>query len=141
VAPKPSRRSATSIRPHLLGVGSGEALNEQRRPVRGRNGGARDRLIEAIDIIRACGRPPVSHRGRYYTVDAKLYDPPPRPIPLLAAAQRQEVYGWRPSRRRLITDPEPDEHKPEWEVCSRRGKDHPPCQYVEHSSPWAIALG
>jgi coenzyme F420-dependent glucose-6-phosphate dehydrogenase len=40
-----------------------------------------DRLIEAISIIRALwSGEAVLHKGQYYTVDAKLYDPPAQPI-------------------------------------------------------------
>src|SRR6202012_2624248 len=46
-----------------------------------------DRLIEAMDIIRALwSGEAVSHKGKYYSVEAKLYDPPQHPIPLLTAA-------------------------------------------------------
>jgi TAT-translocated FGD2 family F420-dependent dehydrogenase len=72
----------------FLGVGSGEALNEQaatgawpRWPERW------ERLIEAATVIRALWRgASVDHRGKYYRVQGKLYDPPVQPIPLLMAA-------------------------------------------------------
>jgi TAT-translocated FGD2 family F420-dependent dehydrogenase len=72
----------------FLGVGSGEALNEQaatgqwpRWPERW------ERLIEAATVIRALwSGEPVDHRGKYYRVEGKLYDPPVQPIPLLMAA-------------------------------------------------------
>ena len=72
----------------FLGVGSGEALNEQAATGVWPEWKERwERLIEAIAIIRALWTgQPVTHRGKYYSVDAKLYDPPPRPIPLLIAA-------------------------------------------------------
>ena len=43
--------------------------------------------VEAIDIIRALwpGQP-VSHHGKYYTVEGRPYDRPPQPIPVLVAA-------------------------------------------------------
>lgn len=72
----------------FLGLGSGEALNEQ--PATGDWPAWSERwegLIEAIGIIRALwSGQPVNHRGKYYTVDGRLYDPPPRPIPILTAA-------------------------------------------------------
>jgi alkanesulfonate monooxygenase SsuD/methylene tetrahydromethanopterin reductase-like flavin-dependent oxidoreductase (luciferase family) len=72
----------------FLGVGSGEALNEEAATGSWPAWRQRwDRLIEAIGIIRALwtGKP-VRHKGRFYTVDARLYDPPSQPIPLLTAA-------------------------------------------------------
>ncbi len=70
-----------------LGVGSGEALNEEAaigqwptRPERS------ERLIEATDVIRQLWRGgQVQHQGRFYTVNARLYDPPPHLLPLLMA--------------------------------------------------------
>lgn len=71
-----------------LGLGTGEAFNEQ--PLTGLFGPFQerfDRLAEAIDLIRelwAGGW--VSRHGKYFNVEqAKLYDPPPQPIPLLVA--------------------------------------------------------
>jgi len=112
----------------FLGIGSGEALNEQAATGAWPKWRERwDRLIEAIDIIRALwAGQPVSHRGRYYTVDAKLYDPPPRPIPLLAAANGKKSMGLAGRHADgLITDPETwMKHKPEWEAGARAaGKD------------------
>jgi TAT-translocated FGD2 family F420-dependent dehydrogenase len=73
----------------FLGVGSGEAINEQ--AATGEWGSYRERaerLVEAIGIIRLLWSGEwVSHRGRYYEVpQARLYDPPPQPIPLYVAA-------------------------------------------------------
>jgi G6PDH family F420-dependent oxidoreductase len=112
----------------FLGVGSGEALNEAAATGTWPKWQERwDRLIEAIEIIRALwtGRA-VSHKGQYYTVDATLYDPPPQPIPILTAANGRKsmrlagIHG-----DGLVTDPKTwKEHKPEWEAGARAaGKD------------------
>jgi len=104
----------------FLGVGSGEALNEQAAtgmwpawPERW------ERLTEAIEIIRALwSGEPVKHQGKYYTVDGKLYDPPPQPIPLLTAANGKKsmrLAGMHGDG--LITDPLTwKQHKAEWEA-------------------------
>lgn len=104
----------------FLGVGSGEALNEEaatgvwpKWPERW------ERLVEAIGIIRALwSGQQLSHRGKYYNVEAKLYDPPPQPIPLLTAANGKKSmrlagqYG-----DGLITDPKTwKQYKSEWEA-------------------------
>ena len=112
----------------FLGVGSGEALNEQAATGQWPSWQERwDRLIEAIAIIRALwSGKPVSHRGTYYTVEAKMTDPPPQPIPLLTAAN-----GKRSMRLAglhgdgLITDPLTwNKFKPEWQDGAREaGKD------------------
>src|ERR1700761_895672 len=60
----------------FLGVGSGEALNEQAAtgnwdpwPVRS------ERLVEATQVIRDLWKgSEVKHEGKYYKVQAKLYD-------------------------------------------------------------------
>src|SRR5438105_14411320 len=72
----------------FLGVGSGEALNEQAATGEWPDWQERwDRLIEAIGVIRALWTgEEVAHHGKYYSVYARLYDPPPRPIALLVAA-------------------------------------------------------
>jgi G6PDH family F420-dependent oxidoreductase len=103
----------------FLGVGSGEALNEQAATGMWPKWQERwDRLIEAMDIIRALwSGEAVSHKGDHYTVNAKLYDPPARPIPLLTAANGRKSmrlagqYG-----DGLITDPITwKQHKAEWQ--------------------------
>lgn len=112
----------------FLGVGSGEALNEQAAtgvwpawPERW------ERLVEAIDIIRALwAGEHVSHKGKYYTVDAKLYDPPPQPIPLLTAANgRKSMRLAGQHGDGLITDPRTwKQHKSEWQAGAlEAGKD------------------
>jgi F420-dependent hydroxymycolic acid dehydrogenase len=72
----------------FLGVGSGEALNEQAAigqwdpwPVRS------ERLIGATKVIRELWKGgEVTHKGRHYDVRAKLYDVPPARIPVRMAA-------------------------------------------------------
>lgn len=112
----------------FLGVGSGEALNEQAATGSWPKWRERwDRLIEAIEVIRALWQgEPVSHRGRFYTVDAKLYNPPPRPIPLLSAANGKKSMRLAGQYADgLITDPRTwKQHKAEWEAGARQaGKD------------------
>jgi TAT-translocated FGD2 family F420-dependent dehydrogenase len=73
----------------FLGTGTGEAVNEL--PAGGGWGPYRERagrLIEAIALIRRLWSGEwTSFEGKYYTVQgAKLYDPPPEPIPLYVAA-------------------------------------------------------
>jgi len=112
----------------FLGVGSGEALNEQaaigswpKWPERS------ERLIEATAIIRQLwtGKQ-IAHEGAYYTVNARLYDAPPKAIPLLMAAN-----GPRAMRRAgqyadgLVTDPKTwKDYKSEFEAGAKAaGKD------------------
>jgi len=112
----------------FLGVGSGEALNEEagtgqwpKWPERS------ERLVEATDLIRklwAGGQ--VIHNGKYYQANMKQYDRPAKPIPLLMAGN-----GPKAMRRcgqyadGLITDPKTwKEHKAEFEAGARAaGKD------------------
>src|SRR5271168_3873413 len=69
----------------FLGLGSGEALNEEAATGAWPKWRERwDRLIEAVAIIRQLWTGQrLQHKGAYYTVDGKLYDPPIQPIPLL----------------------------------------------------------
>jgi TAT-translocated FGD2 family F420-dependent dehydrogenase len=112
----------------FLGIGSGEALNEEaatgvwpKWPERS------ERLVEAAEIIRKLwGGKQIDHVGKYYKVNARLYDPPSQPIPLLMAGNGpkamhrcgQYVDG-------LITDPKTwKEHKAEFQKgASDAGKD------------------
>jgi len=112
----------------FLGVGSGEALNEQAAtgnwdqwPVRS------ERLVEATQIIRELWKgAPVRHEGNHYKVDGKLYDPPRGPIPLFMAGN-----GPKAMRRcgihgdGLVTDPKTwKEHKNEFMAgLKEAGKD------------------
>ena len=112
----------------FLGIGSGEALNEQaatgiwpKWPERS------DRLIEAAEIIRKLWEGnQIDHSGRYYKVNAKLYDPPSQPIPLMMAGNGPKAMG-RCGRHAdgLITDPKTwKEHKAEFQKgASEVGKD------------------
>jgi F420-dependent hydroxymycolic acid dehydrogenase len=112
----------------FLGLGSGEALNEQAAtgawpPWRERW----DRLIEAVTIIRQLwDGGSVRHKGTYYTVEGKLYDPPLQPIPLLLAANGPKAMKLAGEHGDgLITDPQTwKQHKGEWESGARAaGKD------------------
>jgi TAT-translocated FGD2 family F420-dependent dehydrogenase len=113
----------------FLGIGSGEALNEQAATGEWPKWQERwDRLIEAIAIIRQLwSGQDVAFKGKYYTVNAKLYDPPPRPIPLLAAANGKK--SMRLSGQHadgLISDPLTwKKYKSEWEDGARSAGKNP----------------
>jgi len=116
-----------------LGVGSGEALNEQAATGEWPGWHERwDRLIEACEIIRRLwSGEPVKHKGRFYQVDARLYDPPPAPIPLLTAANGPKAIRLAGEHGDgLITDPRTwKQHKGEWQKAARsagRNPDHMP---------------
>lgn len=113
----------------FLGVGSGEAINEQAATGLWPKWQERwDRLIEAMSVIRKLWTgQQVSHKGTYYTVDAKLYDPPAPPIPLLAAANgRKSMRLAGQHADGLITDPETwKSHKSEWEEGARSAGKNP----------------
>ncbi len=114
----------------FLGVGSGEALNEEaavgawpKWPERS------ERLVEATQVIRDLWKgQQVDHRGKYYTINAKLYDPPTEEIPLLMAAN----VGPKAMRRAgqhgdgLITDPDSwKKHKGEFEAGAQAAGKNP----------------
>jgi F420-dependent hydroxymycolic acid dehydrogenase len=112
----------------FLGMGSGEALNEQAATGEWPAWRERwDRLIEAVTIIRALwAGDDLHHKGTHYRVDAKLCDPPAQPIPLLLAAngpKAMKLSGQHGDG--LITDPQTwKQHKGEWESGARAaGKD------------------
>ncbi len=112
----------------FLGVGSGEALNEQAATGQWPGWQERwDRLIEAIAIIRQLwSGEQVSHKGTHYTVEAKLYDPPASPIPLLTAANGKKSMRLAGQHGDgLVTDPLTwKQHKAAWESGARdAGKD------------------
>lgn len=113
----------------FLGVGSGEALNEQAATGTWPKWRERwDRLAEAITIIRRLwSGESVSHQGKYYTLDAKLYDPPPQPIPLLTAANgRKSMRLAGQHGDGLITDPLTwKQHKAEWQAGARAAGKNP----------------
>jgi F420-dependent hydroxymycolic acid dehydrogenase len=113
----------------FLGIGSGEALNEEaaigswpKWPERS------ERLIEASEIIRKMwiGKQ-IVYSGKYYNVNARLYDPPVGQVPLLMAANVGPKAMYRSGQYGdgLITDPESwKQHKAEFERGARAaGKD------------------
>jgi F420-dependent hydroxymycolic acid dehydrogenase len=112
----------------FLGLGSGEALNEEAATGEWPKWRERwDRLIEAVTIIRQLwtGKG-LEHRGEHYVVNGRLYDPPPHTIPLLLAAngpKAMKLAGQHGDG--LITDPQTwKQHKGEWESGARAaGKD------------------
>jgi TAT-translocated FGD2 family F420-dependent dehydrogenase len=112
----------------FLGLGSGEALNEQ--AATGEWPGWRERwerLIEAVGLIRELWTgDDVHHRGRHYVVDGRLYDPPAGRIPILLAANGPKAMRLAGEHGDgLITDPDTwKAHKAEWQEGARRaGKD------------------
>jgi TAT-translocated FGD2 family F420-dependent dehydrogenase len=112
----------------FLGVGSGEALNEQAATATWPKWPERsERLVEATQIIRDLWKgQQIDHKGKYYQVNMRLYDPPSQPIPLLMAGN-----GPKAMRRvglhadGLITDPNTwKQHREEFEKGAREaGKD------------------
>jgi TAT-translocated FGD2 family F420-dependent dehydrogenase len=115
----------------FLGVGTGEALNEQA------SGGGwgpyaerAERLVEAVQIIRQLWQGDwMSFNGKYYQIPkARLYDVPDQPIPLYIAASGKNSFrlsglhgdGW-------ITEPTHalnPEDRATWESAARdAGKD------------------
>jgi F420-dependent hydroxymycolic acid dehydrogenase len=112
----------------FLGVGSGEALNEQAATGQWPDWDERwERLVEAVGIIRRLWTGQhVSHRGKYYKVDARLYDTPPEPIPMLTAANgKKSIRLAGEHGDGLITDPATwKEFRGEWEAGAKAaGKD------------------
>jgi TAT-translocated FGD2 family F420-dependent dehydrogenase len=112
----------------FLGVGSGEALNEQAATGLWPDWEERwERLIEAIGIIRRLWTGQhVSHAGKYYKVEARLYDAPPEPIPILTAANGKKSMRLAGEHGDgLITDPATwKEFRSEWEAGAKAaGKD------------------
>ncbi len=112
----------------FLGVGSGEALNEQAATGTWPEWRARwDRLIEAISVIRQLWTgETVAHKGAFFSVNAKLYDKPLTPIPLFTAANgRKSMRLAGEHGDGLITDPLTwKKFRAEWEQGARdAGKD------------------
>lgn len=113
----------------FLGLGSGEALNEQAATGEWPNWRERwDRLIEALGLIRELwsGRP-VEHAGKHYQVRGRLYDPPPQPIPLLTAANGPNAMRLAGEHGDgLITDAQTwKEHKDVWQSAARKAGKNP----------------
>ncbi|MBV8392975.1 MAG: TIGR03557 family F420-dependent LLM class oxidoreductase [Alphaproteobacteria bacterium] len=113
----------------FLGVGSGEALNEQAATGEWPDWEERwERLIEAIAIIRALwSGKDVKHAGKHYQVEGKLYDPPPRPIPILTAANGRKAMKLAGRHGDgLITDPQTwKQFKGEWQEGARAAGKNP----------------
>jgi F420-dependent hydroxymycolic acid dehydrogenase len=113
----------------FLGLGSGEALNEQAATGQWPAWRERwDRLVEAVDIIRKLWTGnPVKHQGRHYTVNARLYDPPAQPIPLLLAANGPKAMRLAGQHGDgLITDPQTWKlHHGEWQAGARAAGKNP----------------
>lgn len=112
----------------FLGIGSGEALNEEaatgtwpKWPERS------ERLVEAAEIIRKLwSGKQIDHAGKYYKINARLYDPPSQPIPLMMAGNGPKaMYRCGQYADGLITDPKTwKEHKAEFQRgASDAGKD------------------
>lgn len=107
----------------FLGLGSGEALNEEAATGNWGSWNERsERLIEAAQVIRELWKgQAVNHQGKYFKVVAKLYDTPQTPVPILMAGN-----GPKAMRRAgkyadgLVTDPKTwKEHKSEFEAGAK----------------------
>jgi F420-dependent hydroxymycolic acid dehydrogenase len=112
----------------FLGIGSGEALNEQAATGTWPKWQERsDRLVESTGIIRRLWTgEQVAHQGQYYSVNAKLYDPPKQHIPLLMAGNGPKaMYRCGKYADGLVTDTKTwKQHKAEFERGAREsGKD------------------
>jgi TAT-translocated FGD2 family F420-dependent dehydrogenase len=113
----------------FLGIGSGEALNEEaaigswpKWPERS------ERLVEASEVIRKMWTgEQIVHSGKHYKINARLYDPPASQVPLLMAANVGPKAMYRSGQYGdgLITDPESwKQHKAEFEQGAKAaGKD------------------
>ncbi|HKR84309.1 MAG TPA: TIGR03557 family F420-dependent LLM class oxidoreductase [Terriglobales bacterium] len=112
----------------FLGIGSGEALNEQAATGTWPGWLERsERLIEAQEVMEALwSGQQVIHKGKYYDVNMRLYDTPASKIPILMAGngpkamRRVGVHG-----QGLITDPKTwKEHRTKFESGAKEsGKD------------------
>jgi TAT-translocated FGD2 family F420-dependent dehydrogenase len=113
----------------FLGLGSGEALNEQAATGTWPAWQERwDRLVEAISVIRELWTgEQVSHKGTYYAVNAKLYDPPAAPVPIFTAANgRKSMRLAGQHGDGLITDPLTwKKFRAEWEKGAREADKNP----------------
>ena len=114
----------------FLGIGSGEALNEQAATGAWPKWPERSgRLVEAAEVIRKMWQgQQVVHDGKYYHVNARLYDPPKTEIPLLMAANVGPKAMHRSGRcgDGLITDPETwKNHKDEFQNGAKSAGKNP----------------
>lgn len=112
----------------FLGIGSGEALNEQAATGNWPKWSERsERLVEATKIIRNLwGGQQVEHTGKYYDLNMQLYDSPKTQIPLLMAGNGPKaMHRVGLHADGLITDPKTwKEQRPEFEKgASEAGKD------------------
>ncbi len=112
----------------FLGLGSGEALNEEAATGQWPRWEERwERLAEAAGIIRKLWTGEhVAHCGKYYAVEGRLYDVPAAPIPIITAANGKKSMRLAGAHGDgLITDPKTwREHRGEWESAARAaGKD------------------
>src|SRR5581483_348274 len=113
----------------FLGIGSGEALNEEaaigswpKWPERS------ERLVEAHDLILELWRgQQVAHQGKYYNVNMRLYDPPKTKIPLLMAGNGPKaMHRVGLHAEGLITDPKTwKQHREEFEKGAREAGKNP----------------
>jgi F420-dependent hydroxymycolic acid dehydrogenase len=112
-----------------LGVGSGEALNEQAATGQWPKWRERwDRLIEALAIIRGLwSGQPLQYHGRHYQVNALLYDRPAAPIPLLTAANGPKAMRLAGQHGDgLITDPSTwKQYRGEWHAGAQAAGKNP----------------
>lgn len=113
----------------FLGLGSGEALNEEAATGQWPAWRQRwDRLIEAVGIIRELwSGQPVRHKGTHFTVNGRLYDPPAQRIPLLLAANGPKAMKLAGEHGDgLVTDPKTwQESKGEWASAARAAGKNP----------------
>jgi TAT-translocated FGD2 family F420-dependent dehydrogenase len=113
----------------FLGIGSGEALNEEAAVGSWPKWQERsDRLVEATDIIRQLWKgQQIAHKGQYYTVNARLYDPPSQPIPLLMAGNGPKaMHRCGQYADGLITDPKTwKQYKNEYEAGAKAAGKNP----------------
>lgn len=113
----------------FLGVGSGEALNEQAAIGDWPAWRERwERLIEALTVIRGLwSGEPVAHRGKHYTVNGRLCDPPVQPIPILTAANGKKSMRLAGQHGDgLVTDPLTwRQFKSEWQQGARAAGKNP----------------
>ena len=121
----------------ILGLGSGENLNEHIVGARWPNNKVRqEMLIEAIEIIRDLWKGELTnHRGRYFEVDnARIYTRPPEPPPIFIAAGGDEAaeMAGRIGDGLVTTSPQADLLK-RFDASGGRGKP----RWAEMTVCWA----